>query len=103
MPQLANHLDQGDDVFDRRLLMDAVPEVENVTGPARRPGPARRRRGGGFRRLGQQHGRIEIALHGPIVADQLPGGIEPHRQSTPITLPPASATSGNRAGLPAAK
>ena len=88
-----HRLNQCNRVFDRRLLHDAVAEIENVAGAA--GGLIENLSGAapnlGF--VGQQHERIEVALHGAVVADRLPGVVEPH---APIDADHLSAGFGQQ-------
>src|SRR5262249_42427922 len=68
--------DQGAHVVDRGLGQDAVPEVEDVTGTTgglTEDGGRARPDG---RDRGEQRQRVEVALHGHVVADARPGGVE---------------------------
>ena len=53
--------------------------------------------------VGQERHRVEIALDRAVVADHLPGVVEPHAPIDADHAAPASASSGSSCGLPVAK
>src|SRR5262249_24683507 len=71
--QLVHDVDEGLDVFEWSLLVDAVAEIEDVARAAR--GALENGRGGAadLRRAREQHSGVEIALHGHVEAEPLPG------------------------------
>ena len=72
--------------------------------PGRPRRRGRRRLGGDRVAVGQQHERVEVALHGAVVADRSPGVVE---ADAPVDAdrpsPPASASMRQQLGLPVAK
>ena len=76
--QLMHRIDQCDGVLDRGLLDDAVAQVEDVAGAAAGLIEDLLGAAADFFGSAEQHERVEVALNGPVVADRLPGVIEPH-------------------------
>jgi hypothetical protein len=71
-----NQLDQAAQLIGISLRVNAVADIKHMPRPSSRPiedGPALP-----FHDLPwpQEHQRIEVALHGSIVADPLPGAIQ---------------------------
>ena len=73
-----HRIDEGDGIFDGRLLDDAVAEVEDVAGAAGGLIEDVLGAAADFVAVGQEHERIEVALHRPVVADGFPGVVQPH-------------------------
>src|SRR5262245_24836598 len=68
--QLVHHVDERDDRIDRRLLVDAVAEIEDVTGPAAHGVENLLYAAPDLANAGEQHRRIQIALHRHVAADR---------------------------------
>ena len=73
---VVHELDQARDGVGRRRGQHAVAEVEDVTRPA--AGPAQHVGGVPLDLVGrpEQHGGVEVALHGDAVAELAPGAVE---------------------------
>src|SRR5215475_4408201 len=67
--KLVNHLDQRPGVLDWRLRKDAVAQVEDVTRAAAGALEDVLYPLADIGGLGQEHDRVEIALHGDVVPD----------------------------------
>ena len=64
------------DVIDRRFRQDAVAEIENMSGTAAGAAQDFRHAAFDFFRRSEQRDRIEVALHGDVVADRGPAVVE---------------------------
>ena len=69
-------VDHGDHMIDRRFRQDAVAEIENMSGTAAGAAQDFRHSAFDFFRRGEQRDRVEVALHGDIVADGGPAFVE---------------------------
>src|SRR5262249_11975088 len=70
--QLVDHVDERDDVIDRRVLVDAVPEIEDVARPSADRVQNVLHRATDLTDVREQHGGIEIPLHCDVVTEPVP-------------------------------
>src|SRR5215207_8958391 len=78
MTQFMHGIDEGDGIFDWRLLHDAVAEIKDVAGAAGGLVEDRFGAAADFGRRGEEHERVEVALDGTVVPHGLPGVIQAH-------------------------
>jgi hypothetical protein len=76
LAELVHHVNGSSHMFDRGIRQDPVAQIKDMTGPTRSPPQNVFDPAFDFMERREQHHRIEIPLHGHIMADRGPGLIE---------------------------